>query len=680
MKPPLPLALLPAMLLLAGTLPGQTPAPRFRDFYDLLESVAGENPAEEEPTVLLEELQEKSEHPLNINSASREELLEIPFITEEAVTSIISFREKYGPYYSVFELSSLPGIGREMAEKISFFIMAGPAETLTRGDTLRYRGYHDLLIRGSRTFPLARGYQENGGKPPAYPGSPGRWYVRYRYDKKGRFQAGLTADKDPGEPFFSAHHKTGFDYTSGWVSFGVCKWMPRVILGDFTAGTGQGAVIWQGFSMPGSADILQASKNLTYIKPHSSSEENRFFRGAATSFHFGNHRVHLFLSSRKRDAHLETTADSLRVVTSLPASGYHRTLPERDGRHQVRETTGALLYHYARPGVKAGMTVMAARFGTPLDPGDQLYEKYFFRGKDLLNMGADYRWITGGIQLFGEAAWSHPGGMALVQGLEARLHDQLGLVISFRHFDRDYQAMWAGAQVSAGRCMNETGLYTALRLLPAPGVTLTASADWHRSPWILFHTAAPASGNLCTLRADYHPSARWVGYLRYRLKSEESKMKEPFLYRQVTTRQHNLRLQADWTPTPPLTFRARFEGLLLNAPAPEKGLLIAGDVAWKPGTLPLTASVRTAWFHTDSYASAIYTFENDLLYAFSSLTCFGHGFRHYLNLKVTLAHHLEAWMKVGLTTWPGRETTGSGNDEREGKSKEELKLQMRYRF
>ncbi|HOY51583.1 MAG TPA: hypothetical protein PLX49_07440, partial [Prolixibacteraceae bacterium] len=67
MKPPLPLALLPAMLLLAGTLPGQTPAPRFRDFYDLLESVAGENPAEEEPTVLLEELQEKSEHPLNIN-------------------------------------------------------------------------------------------------------------------------------------------------------------------------------------------------------------------------------------------------------------------------------------------------------------------------------------------------------------------------------------------------------------------------------------------------------------------------------------------------------------------------------------------------------------------------------------------------------------------------------------
>lgn len=679
MKPHLLLSLV--ALLSAGPLQSQLPDPRPGDFNDFLEALAGETPDEEETPTWMEELRDKADHPVNINTADREELLDIPFITEEAAATLLSFRERYGPFYSIYELASLPGMNREMVMKISFFITTGAAETPTGADTLRWgRGYHDLLLRGNRTFPLARGFTSLEEKPPAYPGNPMGLYVRYRFEKRGSLQAGITADKDPGEPLLGGSGERGFDHTSGFVSFKINDLIPRVILGDFTAGTGQGGVIWQGFTMSGSTDILQGSKNLTYIKPHTSSDENRFFRGVAVAFHHHNHRLHLFLSSRKRDANLEERSDSSLVVSSLPASGYHRTPSERETKNAVRESTGALFYRWARPGLKAGVTAMASLFSLPMEPGHQLYERYYFRGERVVNAGCDYRWIRGNFQFFGEAALSCPGGQAFIQGLEARLHDQLAVVLSFRHFDRDYHALWGGAFAAHSRCANETGLYAALRLLPAPGLSLTASADWHRSPWILYTTAGPSTGSLTTLRADLHPSSRISGYLRYRSKTYQKKTTPDALYRQETIHQHNLRLQTDYSPHPALALRWRIEGIYLDTSSPEKGILLCHDIAWKPQHIPLTSSFRTAWFHTSSTSSAIYTFENDLLYSFSSLTCYGHGLRNYLNLKIHLANHLDAWVKMGLTTWFDRSSTGSGNDLREGNCKRELKMQVRYHF
>ncbi len=672
-----------ALLLLvgAGAAAGQQLPGRFSNFDELLESVAGETEEGEEYGAWLEDLHEKYDRPVDINSAGREELLAIPFITEPAVEAILTCRQKFGPFLSPYELASLPAIGREMAEKISFFIKAGSPPEPRESDTLfRKRGYHDIIMKGGRTFPQAAGFRSRNGKPPLYPGSQEMISARYRYEKQDLLKVGLTADKDPGEPFFTTPNRRGFDHYSGYVSFRVSDRIPRVIIGDFTAGTGQGALLWQGFTMPGSADIMQTSKNASYVKPHSSTAENRYFRGAAASFRWGDHRCHLLISRMKGDGHLEMGADSVWKVTSLPVSGYHRTPSEIAGKKSVRQTAAALFYQVAKPGLKAGVTVMALAYSHPLDPGEELYEKYYFRGNRLLNTGIDYRWIRGYLQMYGEGAISWPGGLAVVQGLEARLHDQLALALSFRHFGKEYHAPLAGAFSAGSRCAGETGLYAALRLLPAAGMTLTASIDWHHAPWILYTTAAPSSGSLITLRADIHPSPRLSGYLRFRAKSSAIKTNTTPLLRQENLRQENLRLQADYAVTPALTLRWRTEVSRRISTPPEKGILISHDIAWKPLQFPLSATFRAAWFHTDTYASGIYAYENDLLYSFSSVNYYGHGCRTYLNLKTTLTHGVDAWVKLGNTTWFDRDKTGSGADEREGKSKRELKIQLRYHF
>ncbi len=659
----------------------QQPLGRFRSLDELLESMTDEMEEGEEFSSWLEEMQQLRENPININTAGKEELLRIPFIHEISAAAIVEYRDKTGPFFTVYELASVPAIGKELAEKISFFIVTGESTPPPAYDTLyKKRSYHDLLLRGWRTFPNPAGYRSDGEKPPAYPGSPEKLYVRYRVEIPGSLEAGFTADKDPGEPLFRSPNKAGFDFLSFHAAIRVNQRIPLLAIGDFTARTGQGLVLWQGFSMGRSSDVMLASKNMSQIRPYTSSDENRFFRGVGVTFKGENSSLNLMISSKKSDGNLVLGEDSTLQFSSLQTSGYHRTGSEAEDKKSVRHSVAAVFYTVTAPHLKAGVTALAEMFQYPLVPGHQLYEKFLFAGTKNYNLGIDYRWVTGNFQIYGEGAVSRSGGIAAIQGMEARLHDQLNLSFLFRHFDRDYHATWASAFASNDKANNETGLYAGLKIFPASRVTLSAFADWSKFPWLLYTTSGPSSATEWMVRTDVRLSHRLSGYIRVKSRTKGSKIHEGNLYLNGTGTRENLRIHGDYVLSDKLTLRSRAEWSRVTSPSEETGFMLSQDLAWTPQHHPFASVMRIAWFNTGSYDTRIYAFENDLLYAFSSSSFFGKGIRTYINVRGSLSSQLDFWFKVAHTTWFDRETISSGYAEVEGRSKTEVKIQFRWRF
>ena len=654
---------------------------RYQTLDNLIEALTEEAGEDADIDHWLEELQLLNENPVNINTANREDLLRIPFLNELTVGNILEYREKTGFFMSVYEVASVDGIGPDLAEKISFFILTGD-DTPVQTDRREYRGrgLHQVLVKGWQTFPKSAGYFSKNEKPPAFLGGPQKIYTRYLFQQGPSLQAGITGDRDPGEQFFKGSNPWGFDFYSAHLSFRINDLFPRVIIGDFSVRAGQGLVIWQGFSMGKSTEVLQVSKPMSLIRPYTSSDENFFFRGVATTMQHGNLRTHIFVSHKKSDGNLVAKDDGSITFSSLQTSGYHRTLTETEDKNSIGHSVAGVIVGYSANKVRIGVNMLYERFQYPFERGNQLYQKFLFNGKENFNSSIDYRWVTGRYQMYGEAAVSKSLGFGLVQGMEASLHDQLKLAMVFRHYQKDYHATWANVFSENNRAINETGLYLGFRAFPVSRVTLSGFVDWFGSRWINYATTGPSNGHEYMVQADVAYSRKLTGYVRFKSKTKADKTKADNLYFDEQGSRQNLRFHVRYQISRQFFIRSRIESAWYNYLIDGKGLLFFQDIGWTPDKPQISATVRIAWFKTDSYNARIYTYENDLLYNFSTLSFFGEGIRTYLNLRYRISNSLDGWLKIAQTVYSDRDIISSGNSQIDGNSKTEVKIQFRYRF
>src|SRR5207253_5356924 len=65
-------------------------------------------------------------HPININSASFEQLQQVPGIGPATAGKILQMRKSYGPFKSVDDLLAIRGIGPKRLEKMRKYLTVGP--------------------------------------------------------------------------------------------------------------------------------------------------------------------------------------------------------------------------------------------------------------------------------------------------------------------------------------------------------------------------------------------------------------------------------------------------------------------------------------------------------------------------------------------------------------------------
>ena len=77
-------------------------------------------------TPMLDDLAELHEHPFNLNTATREELSQLPFLGEGEIEEILAYVYQYGPMQSLGELILIDELDYQTRQFLSLFVYVSP--------------------------------------------------------------------------------------------------------------------------------------------------------------------------------------------------------------------------------------------------------------------------------------------------------------------------------------------------------------------------------------------------------------------------------------------------------------------------------------------------------------------------------------------------------------------------
>lgn len=655
---------------------------------------------EEDFNMLLEQLTDLMEHPVNINSAGREDLERIFFLNDMQIYNIMAYRDMYGSFTTLTELAFIDGFDRQTAEAVIPFLYTGDPSDPDPVNLISAvkRGRHDMIMRWERLIQQRKGYNQpaNNNLSPGYPGSPDKLLLKYRFKSKDNIRAGITAEKDPGEllipvwkndsisknPALSGYSP---DFLSAHVQLNNIGKLKTIVLGDYHLRFGQGLTLWSGYSFGKSSGSVDLIRSAPGISPYSSSDENRFFRGLAATAAFSNVEISGFFSSNLTDAGLpDLISSESNSVTSIRETGLHRTGGEISGKDQLLITAYGGNATVAKKRFRFGGTVYSALLNRHLEASGDIYRKFNFRGNANTNMGLDYMYLWSKAFLFGEMAMSANGGFGVVSGLTSAPHPRFETSLLYRYYSADYQNLYGAAFGENGENRNEKGFYITAKILASQLITINAGFDIYRFDWLQYNTPAPSNGNERTFQISLHPSRSFRLTMRYF--SENKTINETgatdVLRNMIACSSEKYRIHAEYFISESVQFKNRIETVHKRDQTGYRGTgwLFYHDIVWKPGSEKYTLAFRYALFDTDSWDERIYAYENDVLYSFSVPAYFYNGSRIYVMLRMNPLQKISVWLRISHTAFLHNQSIGSGLDEIKGNRKTDVKVQLRWKF
>mgnify|MGYP004507009927 CR=1 FL=1 len=172
-------------------------------------------------------------HPLDINSSSEEQLRNTGFFTSFQIASIEDYIKRNGPILSYVELAGITGIGKQMADDLSFFFMCGSSGNSMIGPESKKR----LHIEGS---------MRNTIKADMKVSSKAKYEATY-----GRqLSAGLSMMDEA---------------VKGYMNYTGIKWPIKIVMGSLNVRYGQGLLLWSGLSIGGVSQLSGFSRNPTGV-------------------------------------------------------------------------------------------------------------------------------------------------------------------------------------------------------------------------------------------------------------------------------------------------------------------------------------------------------------------------------------------------------------------------------
>ena len=224
-----------------------------------------------------------------------------------------------------------------------------------------------------------------------YKGNGDRYYTRFRYTYKTNISVVVTAEKDPGEQFFAGAQKNGFDFYSAHAFFKGGKYLRSAVIGDYQVQVGQGLNVWSSYAFGKTSDIATMKRSAIPIRPYTSVDEARFFRGVAFDFGVRSFSLLAFASSKMVDASsiADSTYEDLEFISTIDLSGLHRTNREIEKMNSLRENIAGLNLKYAKSGLKLGLAGVYQGYDKPYEKSVQIYNQFDFRGKQRFSFSGD---------------------------------------------------------------------------------------------------------------------------------------------------------------------------------------------------------------------------------------------------------------------------------------------------
>ena len=611
------------------------------------------------------------DNPINLNKASRDDLLQLELLDADQVDRILDHRKITGNYKSIYELQSVDGVSIDDIRRLRPFIVVPQKGSLADSfKGLNRFGNNYFTTSYARLLESARGFNEG-----IYLGSPDKAQMRLRLRNPGKLSIGLSMQKDPGEPWL---HKTGIqqpDYYTGHLYLENHGRLNQAALGDYRLQFGQGLLLGAGFMAGKNVETVTSVKQSTLgILPYSSVTETNFFRGSAVNINITNNLdLTVFYSNQYLDA---TVNDDPSSVTSLRTGGLHRTASEIAAMDQLHEQAWGGAIHYRGLQYSVGALIVGSQFNKDIVPASQIHNYYRFSGRNLTNVSwfGEYRFNN--FTWFGEVAKSMKAGWGLSTGVLGQVSRYAGISLSLRYLERDFHTLYGQSFTERSVIGNENGLYWGLKLFPVKAITISAYYDIYSFPWLTSSTASPAHGTDMMARVEYRFSKKNRAFLQVRSEITETATDGIPVDQITLNKVLKSIINFDYATTSTLSFRSRIQFNRFNEN--EHGFLMLQDINYN--TMKFGLSGRVLFFDTDSFNTRQYVYEKDMLFTYNTRAFFGRGISYYLLVKYKPARQLTLRAKISYTEYPGIDEYGSGYNLIEGNTRTQISAQLHYKF
>ncbi|MFO7895707.1 MAG: hypothetical protein R6U84_02090 [Candidatus Cloacimonadales bacterium] len=401
-------------------------------------------------TELFQQLDEYEQHPLNINTATAQQLKTFIWLSEDEIAQIIALRRQ-ADFNSAQDLAKT-GIAEINLDALLPYIKFEPSPKLNFSYLLRLELSEKKMQLDSPLKLLQK--------------------LEMTYDNS---RWGLVTQKDAEETNYLDYYSYFWEVQHRDL---------HLILGKYRIMLGQGILFAPklGISKSAAATSVGGNRNQLF-RPYTSSYEIWELQGAALEWDYRNLKFATFGSFNQLTANL---ADG--VITSFDQTGIHL---DADKKHNVDEVVAGAIVGLSYRESKIDLYFASQNFDREIADDKN---KYLAWGSSFYLLTGDYPFLAE----YAQAAGKH----ALLVGKkwgEARLRQ----LLLYRYYQADFPT-WHGKPFAAqNNFENENGLYYGLTYLPATRFKINAYFDFwqHQEPRYL--EKMPTSNSEQLLQAEY---------------------------------------------------------------------------------------------------------------------------------------------------------------------------------
>ena len=542
---------------------------------------------------LAEDLLARMQQPISLNADAYDALSDLPMLSQEQTTAIL-LKARDLPFNSLYELQLVSGLKDYEIRNLLPFVQVGEPQTkpFYWRDLAAY-GRHDLSLRAD-----VRNIEAYSGTDPVY------LQAKYGYRFRRQVAAGVTLRRPAAGSWQDLQYGAYIQLSD----IGVLK---RLVAGCYQARFGQGLVTNHFFHTGKSSHVMQAGYSREGLSKISSAGSERY-QGIGATFRAGKH---------------------------TEVSGWYSVDNSKVWHHAIGANVAL---NFRR--LHVGFTAMEHLYSDSLPVRNTYYNQAYFRGKHQLVVGADLRYAWRWLQLFAEvaAAQNSTWGAGVIAGTRLTPINDLGLVALYRYYSPTFDNRFGYAFSEGSRLGDENGGYIGIEYKGLRHWRLSAYGDVFRFNNPKFGIRETGTIGYDVLAQTEYMSANYNLLLQLRSRSKGSnrthRARAEFTYLLGTWRLHS-----------------RADALLgehTDGSAPlGYALSIYQDIEYHLSSAPVVLQLRLQGFDAREWTNRIYTYENDVLYAFNIPAVYGRGGRWYINARYHITKQLSVYLRVSQTVY-----------------------------
>ncbi|MCC6818918.1 MAG: hypothetical protein IT245_08510 [Bacteroidia bacterium] len=610
-------------------------------------------------------------HKFKINTMSRSELLDIPYLSQAQVDGIQSHINQYGEILHPYELQNIFAFDIETIRLLSPYLDFGLSFKNEIEDLLSTQGQGlSICIQNTYRLQESAAYQLPKENENYYRGSRLKTALRVSNEGNKKIKSGIQLEKDAGETILNGH-------ISGFIQIKKIRAIDDLILGDFVCQFGQGLHVGSGLSINKSSDIKNSIKVANGFRPFRSGSEQGYMRGIGLKMKIGNGNIYLAKSLTRAD--VKNVQDSIESEIEIKQlnTGYYRNSKEIALRNGAFTNKNILRYEFKGKRLRIGQSVS---FQSQFLQTDLDISKLINFSKTTKNLSSDYMYLGEGILYFGEISMNTNYAIGMVHGCLKNIGNNCDIQIVFRKYalEMDFSNSTSLSETGAG----ETGLLFTLNNKISKYTRLNAYIDFYRSRAYRYQTDGPIINKDAMIEWRYEKRDGTLISLRY--KTYERHLNESgqqTINRLENNRNQNWRMHIEYPISKKLKIHHRIEQTQYSKQFGEKskGLLLYHELQARVG-LKMKLSLRYCAFNTDDYNSRIYAYERDISYSFTIKSFQNRGNTAYILLQYHVNKNINLKLRFAAIKYNDQNKVGSGLDAIEGNQVNDLRFELQFKL